>query len=249
MPGLQSSLEDQEETKSLKGGWNAARRGAFPFCTTAPEKRFGNAVERLPARVAQSNRRQHSAFLLDKCPQRLRHSLEMTGPGDLERWYDEHAQALFAFLLSLTRNETDTRDLLQEIFTRLAQRPALLQSARDERAFLLHLAHNLVIDHARRRGTREKNHDRWTAETPSWFAAGPNADEPTFRLALAAALAELPDEQRAVVHLKLWEELTFEAIAQTLEIPPNTAASRFRYGIDKLRERLRPLYDELKAAE
>ena len=36
------------------------------------------------------------------------------------------------------------------------------------------------------------------------------------------------------------------AIAETLEIPTNTAASRYRYGIDKLRERLRPLYDEIK---
>jgi RNA polymerase sigma-70 factor (ECF subfamily) len=49
-----------------------------------------------------------------------------------------------------------------------------------------------------------------------------------------------------VLHLKLWEKLTFDAIAQTLDIPPNTAASRYRYGIDKLRERLRPIYDEIK---
>jgi RNA polymerase sigma-70 factor (ECF subfamily) len=48
------------------------------------------------------------------------------------------------------------------------------------------------------------------------------------------------------VHLKLWEHLTFEQIAEALEIPANTAASRYRYGLDKLRERLRPLYDEIK---
>ena len=40
--------------------------------------------------------------------------------------------------------------------------------------------------------------------------------------------------------------LTFEQIAETLGLPPNTAASRYRYGIDKLRERLRPLYEEIK---
>ncbi|HEY0548818.1 MAG TPA: sigma factor-like helix-turn-helix DNA-binding protein, partial [Verrucomicrobiae bacterium] len=56
----------------------------------------------------------------------------------------------------------------------------------------------------------------------------------------------LPTEQRAVAHLKLWEGLTFEVIAETLGISPNTAASRYRYAIDKLRERLRPLYDEIK---
>ena len=40
--------------------------------------------------------------------------------------------------------------------------------------------------------------------------------------------------------------MTFEAIAEALHIPPNTAASRYRYGLDKLREQLRPLYDEIK---
>jgi RNA polymerase sigma-70 factor (ECF subfamily) len=40
--------------------------------------------------------------------------------------------------------------------------------------------------------------------------------------------------------------MTFEAIAAVLEIPPNTAASRYRYGLDKLRDRLRPIYEEIK---
>ena len=51
---------------------------------------------------------------------------------DIERLYDEHAQALFAFLLNLTRHEADTRDLLQELFVKLANRPELLDDVRDE---------------------------------------------------------------------------------------------------------------------
>ena len=41
-------------------------------------------------------------------------------------------------------------------------------------------------------------------------------------------------------------EIAFEEIAETLAISPNTAASRYRYGLDKLRARLRPLYDEIR---
>ncbi len=48
-----------------------------------------------------------------------------------------------------------------------------------------------------------------------------------------------------MVHLKLWEGFTFGQIALALNIPPNTAASRYRYGLDKLRDVLRPLYEEL----
>lgn len=168
-------------------------------------------------------------------------------PADnVERLYDAHASALFAFLLSLTRNEADTRDLLQEVFVKLARQPDLLAGARDERAFLLRLAHNLAIDQMRRRRTREKNYERLAQENCPLFAPSDEPDESAFRTMLSEAMGELPAEQRAVLHLKLWAGLTFEEIAATLDIPPNTAASRYRYGLDKLRHLLRPLYDEIK---
>jgi len=165
---------------------------------------------------------------------------------DLERLYDEHAQALFAFLLNFTRNEADTRDLLQELFVKLARQPSLMEGVREERAFLLRLVHNAAIDLMRRRGRREGLFEQAAAELEMVFAPADDPDEQAFRRALSEALAELPAEQRAVVHLKLWEGLTFEVIARTLGLSPNTAASRYRYGLDKLRERLRPLYDEIK---
>ena len=164
---------------------------------------------------------------------------------ELERLYDEHAQPLYAFLLNLTRDEADTRDLLQDVFVKLARDPELLAGVRDERAFLIRLAHNAAIDLIRRRGTRDKTREQFTAESISPFAPASDPDEQTFRAALAEMLAELPPDQRAVVHLKLWEGLTFGQIADALDIPLNTAASRYRYGLDKLRERLRPLYEEL----
>jgi RNA polymerase sigma-70 factor (ECF subfamily) len=165
---------------------------------------------------------------------------------DLEQLYDEHAQPLFAFLLNLTRNETDTRDLLQEIFVKLAREPQLLAGVRDERAFLIRLAHNAAIDLMRRRGSRDRARENFAAEMDSPFASAADPDEDMFRRQLSGALAALPPEQRTVAHLKLWSRLTFEEIAVALEISPNTAASRYRYALDKLREQLRPLYEEIK---
>jgi RNA polymerase sigma-70 factor, ECF subfamily len=170
----------------------------------------------------------------------------MAAAHDFERLYDEHAQALFAFLLNFTRNEADTCDLLQDVFVRIARKPPLLEGIRDERHFLLRLAHNLAIDMMRRRGVRDKKHERLAAESLDLFAFAASPDEHAFREALSSALGQLPAEQRAVVHLKLWEGLTYDKIADLLSIPANTAASRYRYGLDKLREYLRPLYDEVK---
>jgi RNA polymerase sigma-70 factor, ECF subfamily len=165
---------------------------------------------------------------------------------NLERLYDDHAQALFAFLLNCLRNEADARDAMQDLFVKVARKPGLLEGVREPRGFLLGMAHNLAIDLMRRRSTRERNYEQLAHESIALFAEGASPDEQTFRQRLAEALGELPPEQRAVVHLKLWEKLTFEDIAETLGISPNTAASRYRYGLDKLRERLRPIYDEIK---
>jgi RNA polymerase sigma-70 factor (ECF subfamily) len=52
---------------------------------------------------------------------------------------------------------------------------------------------------------------------------------------LSAALAELPFEQREILMLHLHGQMTFRAIAQARQISTNTAKSRYRYGIDKLR--------------
>ena len=161
---------------------------------------------------------------------------------NLEQLYDDHAQALFGFLLNLTRNEEDTRDLLQELFVKLSRQPQLIENARDPRAYLLRLAHNGAIDLFRRRAVREK----YQEQPVELFSESANPDEKAFREALTVALETLPPEQRAVVHLKLWEDMTFDDIADVLGVSINTAASRYRYALDKLRQRLRPLYDEIK---
>jgi RNA polymerase sigma-70 factor (ECF subfamily) len=60
-------------------------------------------------------------------------------------------------------------------------------------------------------------------------------DQPAQRLALEQALQQLPAEQREVVHLKVWEGLTFQEIADVTGEGLNTAASRYRYALEKLR--------------
>jgi RNA polymerase sigma-70 factor (ECF subfamily) len=155
--------------------------------------------------------------------------------------YEAHGAALAAFALNLTRCEADARDVVQEIFFRLARQPSLLDTIHNPRSFLLTMAYRLVIDLHRRQAVRER-----PGECPvELFAASSHPDEAHFRQAVAEAMAALPPDQRAVIHLKLWEALTFEQIAETLGIPPNTAASRYRYGIDKLRTLLRPVYEEM----
>ena len=165
---------------------------------------------------------------------------------DIERFYDAHATALFAFALHLTHHEAEARDLIQDLFVRLARHPDLLHGIGDPRSFLLRCLRNAAIDLFRRRQSRDQTAESLAQHTANPFAPASNPDEQNFRDALALAMDGLPEDQRSVLHLKLWEGMTFEAIASLLDIPLNTAASRYRYGLDKLRHQLRPLYEELR---
>jgi len=164
----------------------------------------------------------------------------------LEEIYREHAPALFRFLIRLTGNEAETRDLLQEIFVRLAKSPRLLDGIAAPRSYLFRLAHRLVIDRYRRDETRQRYDDRAYREGESFASPEPFADDVAWlRKTLATSLDALPPEQKAVVILKVWEEMTFAEIAGVLDISAYTAASRYRYALDKLRDELRPLYRDL----
>lgn len=196
--------------------------------------------------MGQRQSRPESAPELDKERRLLRPITEMPHR-ELARLYDAHAAALFAFLLQFTRDEADTRDALQEVFRRLAGQPDALHGVGDERRYLLRVAHNLAVDLIRRRNSRSRAHEAHASfleRSLALFTPASDPDATVFQQAISSALAELPPDQRAVIGLKIWEGLTFERIAEVLEIPQNTAASRYRYGMDKLRSRLRPLYDE-----
>lgn len=89
-----------------------------------------------------------------------------------------------------------------------------------------------AIDLARRNDRREQREQN----VPEWFAA---AHEPALDVELEQAVKALPPNLREVVVLKVWSGLTFQQVADTLGIPLNTAASRYRYALDHLREALK----------
>ena len=182
---------------------------------------------------------------LDKSSRRVRpHGV--SPPDPLEALYDEHAPALFRFLVQLTGDEAEVKDILQDIFIRLAREPDLLRGVRAPRSFLFRMAHRLAIDHARREETQARYAKRAHEGGEPVSEPSSDFDGDWRRDKLGGALASLPPEQRAVVALKVWERLTFAEIGETLEISPDTAASRYRYALDKLRGALRPLHDDLR---
>jgi len=70
-------------------------------------------------------------------------------------------------------------------------------------------------------------------ESLRWFEK--DSVESTLEKEAMRCLEKLPSDQREVIVLKIWSEYTFEEIGNLLEISPNTASGRYRYGMEKLR--------------
>lgn len=164
---------------------------------------------------------------------------------ELTTVYDEHGSALYQFFLVLTQNESDAKDLLQELLIRLARLPKNLEALGDGRNYLFRMARNLTIDRLRQHQARASRDDRWQAQQ-SPFVPAEDQDEQLFQTKLQGALAFLPEKQRTDAFLKLWQDWTFDEIATVEGISRNTAASRYRYALEKLQIALQPLYNEIQ---
>lgn len=126
-------------------------------------------------------------------------------------------------------------DLVQDTLERAWSRLAQWRLGSDLRAWLFGIMHNLRIDQLRRAGLSTLSMDDEVIEVPIRATQ-------TDRLELSdldAALARLPEEQRAVLLLVALEEMRYEDIAQTLGVPIGTVMSRLSRG----RERLRQILD------
>jgi RNA polymerase sigma-70 factor (ECF subfamily) len=148
----------------------------------------------------------------------------------LSRLHADHAVSVYRFAWSVTKDESLAQEVVQELFLKLARDAEAITTARSERAMLFTMARNLALDALRQRQRQEKALEAWEQDqTPDWFE--PAADHE----ALITALAALPEEQRSVVHLHVWEDMTFREIGELLGLPTQTIASRYRYALNKLR--------------
>jgi RNA polymerase sigma-70 factor (ECF subfamily) len=144
-----------------------------------------------------------------------------------------HAPALLLFARQQVACEADARDLVQE---------AVVESWRRQNAgappplgLVYATIRRRAIDLARRNDRRaDREAAAGLASEQCWFDSG--ADEQERNQLIQKAMHSLPEIYRDVLTLKVWGGLTFAEIALALEIPANTAASRYRYGLTEMRK-------------
>ena len=150
--------------------------------------------------------------------------------------YRRHNNSLYRYLLRLCRHPDTAEDIFQEVWGKIIKARERYRPTAKFTTFLYRVAHNCFIDHIRR-NQRHQNAVDLEPDTQQNPADGPEIEterELAIRR-LDAALKDLPDEQRDVFLLHEEGGLTLEEIAHVTGANRETAKSRLRYAVKKLR--------------
>ena len=166
--------------------------------------------------------------------------------GDLrafETLYGRHRSALYRYLTRHTRDPEVANDLFQEVWSKVIGSRSRYEPRAKFSTFLYRVAHNCFIDHCRRSSARA-DHAKVSAEDFDLenVLPAPAADHPDTRAEHAqtfaryrTALESLPAEQRDAFLLYEESGLTLEEIGTITGVSMETAKSRLRYALTKLR--------------
>ena len=151
--------------------------------------------------------------------------------------YDRYGEKMYHYAALRLGSPEDAEDVLQETFCRLARSSVRWAFVRDPKAFAFAVLRNEASRFLARRARRR---EEGVSVSAGWDRLASVIDDPADipSAELARALAGLPDEQREVIVLKIFQDFSFKEIASVCGVSVNTAASRYRYGIEKLRARL-----------
>lgn len=180
---------------------------------------------------------------------------------DLGHVYEQYKPELKGFIARQVSSMEEAEDILQDVFYNLAKIDFLENPIEYLSAWLYQAATNRIIDRRRKKKEqslpeiRENDEDEYFMGALSNYLADDN-DEPeiifrneVIREEIAAALAELPEEQRKIFELTEYDGISYKEIAESTGIATATLLSRKHYAVSHLRKKLRLLYLEITQKE
>jgi RNA polymerase sigma-70 factor (ECF subfamily) len=153
-----------------------------------------------------------------------------------ETLYRRHNDALYRYLLRLCRHRATAEDVFQEVWGKIIKARASYRPTAKFTTFMYRVAHNCFIDHVR----RNKRHSNNVELEPEFYADSSElpdtlAERSLAKERLGLALQDLPEEQRDAFLLHEEAGLSIDQIASVTGCNRETAKSRVRYAVTKLR--------------
>jgi len=151
--------------------------------------------------------------------------------------YQRYRQPLFAYLFKNIGNKTQAEEVYQELWLSLIRQRERYTVSASFRTYIFCIAHTRLLDFYRQQGKLAANDtldDDLDIAACASYEPHTQFEETKLLERLQFCLKQLPDEQRAVMVLKLESELPLQRIAEQLNIAFETLKSRFRYAQAKL---------------
>ena len=177
--------------------------------------------------------------------------------------FDKYHRRAFAVAMGVVKNEDDALDAVQEAFVKVHKNIDKFQGTSSFYTWLYRIVMNVSIDHVRRTSRRKSLdfderalHEESQvagdgALVPSVTDANPGKAALRRELggAIQAALQELPEHHRAVIVLREIEGMSYEEMAEALEVPKGTIMSRLFHARKKMQAALAPYLSGERASE
>jgi RNA polymerase sigma factor (sigma-70 family) len=165
-------------------------------------------------------------------------------PSAIETLITRHRSKVYTYILLTIKNQQLAEDLFQETFIKVIQslRGGKYKDNGRFLSWVIRIAHNLIIDHFRKEKQMNSisNDDTEVDLFNSKKLSDKNIEEiivsSQIRSELRALINELPADQREVVLLRHYGELSFKEIADQTGVSINTALGRMRYALINLRK-------------
>jgi len=157
----------------------------------------------------------------------------------VRRLVSTYGEPLRRYLTAMLRNPADGEDLAQEVFLRFLDGLGGFRGEASVKTYLFTIAHNLALNHL---SSSARTHEVFPGEVPDGPSreAGPGHEVQAGERAeaLRLALSRLPPQQRSVVVLRTWQDLSFKEIASAMGLAEGTAKAHYFFALRNLRKRL-----------
>ena len=156
---------------------------------------------------------------------------------------DRHRERLFSYIMMLVRDRQLAEDVFQDTFIRVVN--SLKRKTYNDQgkfvAWIMRIAHNLVVDHYRREKRMPKVDGGEDFDIFDIIRhPDPNVDEDMVREQIHSELGDLiellPEKQKTVLKMRYYGRMSFNEIAEETNVSINTALGRMRYALKHLRK-------------
>lgn len=162
-----------------------------------------------------------------------------------DKLFNLYYPILCRFALTITREESDAEESVQDVFVRLWEKRKQSTTVRNVKSYLFKATYNQCLLQLKNKRTRVLHENEYAINMPADLPVEEAENWEAFRPVIQSAVNQLPDKCRQIFLMRRYEGLTNNEIAEYLNISVKTVENQLTIAINKLRIQLKPHIKQL----